>query len=45
MVAIHSHGNQAITGTAGPSHTVPHTMAKKGESADTVNFAGHSEAN
>lgn len=43
MVAIHSHGNQALRGT-GPSRTVPHTMAKKGESAYTVNFTGHSEA-
>ena len=31
MVAIHSHGNQAIRGTARPACTVPHTMAREGK--------------
>lgn len=47
-MGIHSHGNQAISirDTMWPSHTVRHTIAKKGKvQTDTVNFAGHSEAN
>ena len=31
VVAIHSHGNQAIRGTARPACTVPHTMAREGK--------------